>query len=73
MKRIYRVDYEEKWPGGEWVNADMNVFANGNGLDAIKKAKKRAMSKSYEDDNGKIHKCIGFRFTGVRVIAEAEV
>ena len=75
MKRIYRVEFEEKWTGmSDWVGGHIDVWANGDMDKAIAKARKNSIGKKYKaEDNAKVNRCVGFRATGVKVLAEAEI
>jgi hypothetical protein len=74
MKRIYRVEFEEKWTGcSEWLSDHVNVLANGNAQDAIEKVKRHRLGQITKDGPNKSIKCVGFRFTGVKVEAEADI
>lgn len=75
MKRIYRVEFEEKWTGcKDWMPDAKNVLANGDATQAIAKVRKNSLGASYvAEDTGTLQKCVGFRFTAVKVIAEAEI
>ncbi len=74
MKRIYEVEFEQKWnTGTEWFADRIKVLANGNAMSAVEKAKKNSLRTQYTDDDGKVSKVIDFRFTAVRVLAEADI
>jgi hypothetical protein len=73
MKRIFRVEFDEKWTGGKaWIPGHVNVLADD--LDeAINKARKHALGQSYVGDSNKLQKCTNFRPTEVKLVAEAEI
>jgi len=74
-KRIYRVDYEEKWTGcGDWISDHLNVAGNSNAFSAVERVEKRALRQSYQaEDTGKTQNCVGFRLTGIKIVAEADI
>jgi hypothetical protein len=72
VKRIYKVNYEERWTGcREWMADSTNVLANGDAQQAIDRVKKQSLSNTYKDEKGKLQKCIGFRLREIEVLAEA--
>ena len=74
MKRIYEVDFDEKWLGCAWMQDSIKVLANGDLQHAIAKAKKHVLAQQYTaQDNGKQQRCVGFRARAVRVLAEADI
>jgi hypothetical protein len=73
MKRIYEVEFEEKWRGCAWVENSLKVAGNGDMQHAIAKAKKNRLAQHFTDENDKEQKCIGFRPLGVKVIATADI
>ena len=74
MKRIYEVEYEEKWPGCEWVSSSIKVAGNGNALDAVAKTRKYVLGLTYEnEENNRIERCKGFRLLGISLVAQADI
>ena len=73
MKRIYEVEFEERWIGCHWVADSVNVCANGDMYKAIEKARKHRLSQHFKGENNKVERCVGFRALGVKVLAEAEI
>lgn len=74
MKRIFRVEFDEKWIGcGEWIPGHINVLADDLSA-AINKTRKHALGQSYVDpESNKLQKCANFRPTEVKLVAEAEI
>lgn len=75
MKRIYRVEYEEKWTGcKDWIDGHIDVMANGDMDKAVAKARRHSIGQTYKDEEkGKLQRCIAFRATGIKVLAEADI
>ncbi len=73
MKRIYEVDFEERWKGCKWIENSLKVAANGDLRNAISKARKHVLSQSFRTDDGKLEKCVAFRAIGVKVVAQADI
>ena len=73
--RIYRIEYEQKWPREKWTGEKhvLGVLANGSVERAISAAKRDALSETYENDNGKTIHCSGFRLLSVAVLATADI
>jgi hypothetical protein len=74
MKKIFRVEFDEKWTGcKDWVSDYVNVLASDLNT-AINKARKNSLGKSHvAEDSNKLEKCIGFRPTEVKLVAEAQI
>lgn len=66
LRRIYEVTYTVKYAGvGTPVKESMSVLANGDGMHAIAKAKRKAL----KDD--KLYKGRVFRLLELKILAEA--
>ena len=75
-KRIYKVEFEEKWSYDRtaWIQDSINVLANGDAAAAIKKAKKSVLRKTFFDEEHKrLEKVTGFRLLSVDTIATADI
>ena len=77
MKNLWKVSFEAKYTGlGELMSEEVKVVANGDGLLAVKKARRQVIGKTFEDGpiNGKwfTRKCRWVKLSGLELLHEID-
>lgn len=78
MKNVWKVDFEAKYTGlGAYQPESVKVLANGDGEEAIRKAKSRVVGSTFEDGpiGGKFvkRKCRWVRLVGLKLLESIDV
>jgi hypothetical protein len=79
MKHLWKVEFEVKFTGyGEWMGDEtFTVMADGDGLNAVAKARKLAMKRSFEDTNKSetkdiVRRAVNCRLVGLKRLDEIQ-
>lgn len=77
MKNVWKVEFEAKYTGISGLQPEtVKVIANGDGLAAVKKARRRLVGTTFEDGpiNGKwiTRKCLWVKLSGLELLHEID-
>lgn len=77
MKNVWKVEFEAKYTHvSDWLDEEVKVVANGDGLDVVRKATRKVIGRTFENSLGVkegeekfiICRCTKVRLTGLTLL-----